>query len=42
MLLLLSSDVVPAQSLAALSSINFVYLVLQKVATDFINEVATL
>jgi len=40
-----SSDVVPAQSLAALFKdkyIDFVHLVLQKVATGFNNEVAAL
>ena len=45
MLLFFSSDVVPAQLLAALFKdiyIDFVHLVLQKVATGFNNEVAAL
>ena len=44
MLLLLFSEIVPTQSLAALLRdiyINFVHLVLQKVAISLIDEVAT-
>jgi len=45
MLLLLLSDIVPAQSLATLLKdmyINFAHFVLQKVATHLIIEVAAL